>query len=108
MTNLTKPALIAVLAVAGCAPTLPPVQVVGVQAVALLDVTECEPLGWVTGRPGLYGAFSEIGIREARKAALESARDSGGNRVVFDPLPEVDEDAPEPPVVALRGRVYKC
>lgn len=76
--------------------------VAGVKEAQASEVGNCALIGRVTGIPGVYGPLAEIGLKEARKAALEKAVEQGGNTVVFDPLPADQK------VYELPAQVYTC
>ena len=76
--------------------------VAGVKEAQASEVINCTLIGRVTGIPGVYGPLADIGLKEARKAALEKAVEQGGNTVVFDPLPADQE------VYELPAQVYTC
>jgi hypothetical protein len=66
------------------------------------DVAGCEDLGRVRGIPGVFGPLKDIGLKDARRAAKEKAKEVGGNTVVFDPIPEGED------VFELQAQVYAC
>lgn len=84
----------------GCTPAI--YEVPGIREAQESDVALCRLIGTVTGKPGVFGPLKEIGLRDARRAALERAAEQGGDTVVFDPISEGEE------VFELTGRVYKC
>lgn len=88
------------IVIVGCSPAIQ--NVAGVQEVRLSDVALCERRGQVRGIPGLYGPLKNIGLKEARKRALEAAIDLGANRVVFDPVGD------EVVVTSVTGDAYFC
>ncbi len=92
-------ALLAAL-LAACTPVI--YEVPGVREAQASEVGGCTLIGIVTGKPGVFGPLRDIGLRDARRAALERAKEQGGDTVVFDPLPEGEE------VFDLPGKVYRC
>lgn len=66
------------------------------------DISNCEDLGRVRGIPAVFGALKEIGLKDARRAAKEKARDVGGNTIVFEPTPEGEV------VLEVAAQVYSC
>ncbi len=76
--------------------------VAGVKEAQASEVVNCTLIGRVKGIPGVYGPLADIGLKEARKAALEKAVEQGGNTVVFDALPTDGE------VYELPAQVYTC
>lgn len=69
---------------------------------AAVGVVDCQYIGRVRGIPGVFGALKEIGLKDARRAAKEKAKEVGGNTVVFDPIPEGAE------VYEVPAQVYNC
>ncbi|NNK77666.1 MAG: hypothetical protein HKP40_03040 [Litoreibacter sp.] len=92
--------LIATLAISACSPVY--YNVAGVREAQASEVTGCKLIGRVSGIPGVYGPLKDVGLKDARRAAMEQAKAQGGNTVVFDPLPEAGE------VYELRAQVYSC
>lgn len=83
-----------------CTPAI--YEVPGVQEAEASEVAGCTQIGIVTGKPGVFGPLRDVGLRDARRAALERAREQGGDTVVFDPRPEGEE------IYELPGKVYDC
>ena len=88
------------LCMLGCTPAI--YEVPGVREAQATDVVGCELIGIVTGKPGVFGPLRDIGLRDARRAALERAKEQGGDTVVFDPQPADGE------TYELPGKVYAC
>lgn len=95
--TLVLPVLVGI---AACTPAIHTVP--GVQEVSLAEVATCERRGRVTGVPGVYGPLKNVGLKDARKRALEAALNIGANRVVFDPI--LDEQV----VTKITGDAYLC
>lgn len=87
------------LLLVGCTTTVQPTGVVERLA---SEVTGCDLIGQVTGKPAVFGPLKAVGLEGARNAALSKAQEIGGNAVVFDPADPGEE------VVEIRGQVYKC
>ncbi|GFE64017.1 hypothetical protein [Litoreibacter roseus] len=88
------------LALAACSPVL--YNVPGVREAQASEVVNCRLVGTVVGKPGVFGPLKDIGLRDARRAALEAATNLGANTVVFDPIPEGQD------VYELPGQAYVC
>lgn len=95
-----KRAVILVAAMAACTPTI--YEVPGVAERNANEVAGCEDLGRVSGIPGVYGALKDIGLKDARRAAKETAKEVGGNTVVFDPVPQGET------ILEIQAQVYSC
>lgn len=88
-------------ALAACSPVY--YNVPGVREAQASEVVDCMAIGRVRSTPGVYGpALGELGLKEARKAALERAVGQGGNTVVFEQGPAGE------PVYELVALVYTC
>ncbi len=95
-----KRAVLLAAALAACTPSIYEVPEVTERNAS--EVAGCEDLGRVRGIPGVFGALKDIGLKDARRAAKEKAKDVGGNTVVFDPIPEGED------VFELQAQVYSC
>jgi len=95
-----KWAVLSAAILAACAPAI--YEVPGIAERSASEVAGCRDLGTVRGIPGVFGPLKEIGLKDARRAAKEKARDVGGNTVVFDPIPEGED------VFELQAQVYSC
>lgn len=91
---------ICVTALAACTPAI--YEVPGVAELSAAEVADCRYVGRVRGIPGVYGPLKDIGLKDARRAAKEKAKEVGGDSVVFDPLPEGEV------VYELPAQVYDC
>ncbi|PTX55638.1 hypothetical protein C8N43_0277 [Litoreibacter ponti] len=98
MKNLMIPAALGA-ALTACTPAI--YEVPGVVEKLPSEVANCERVGRVTGKPGVFGPLAEIGLQDARRAAEQTAKEAGANTIVYDPLPEGE-------VYELPATVYKC
>ncbi|SFR47483.1 hypothetical protein [Litoreibacter janthinus] len=95
-----KKAVFAAAALAACTPAIYEVPSITERSVA--QVADCQFEGRVRGIPGVYGPLKELGLKDARRAAKEKAKEVGGNTVVFDPIPQGED------VFEVRAQVYSC
>ena len=92
--------LCAIAALAACSPVA--YNVPDVREAQASEVTNCTLVGRVRGIPGVFGPLQDIGLKNARKAALERAKAQGGNTVVFEQV------TPGAEVYDVAGDVYAC
>lgn len=95
-----KPALMIIAALAACSPAV--LEVPSVTERTASQVADCQYIGRVRGIPGVYGVLKDIGLKDARRAAKEKAKEVGGDTIVFDPLPDGEQ------VYEVPAQVYNC
>jgi hypothetical protein len=74
----------------------------GIREVSASEVSQCTYLTDIRAKPGVYGILAEQGIKYSRNTILASARDAGGNTVVFDPV------EPGAVIDELHAVAYRC
>ncbi|MEP3347588.1 MAG: hypothetical protein ABJN34_04395 [Litoreibacter sp.] len=93
-------AILGLAVLTACTPAI--YEVPGVVERNATEVAGCTDLGRVHGIPGVFGALKDIGLKDARRAAKERAKEVGGNTVVFDPVPDAEV------ITDLPAQVYSC
>lgn len=75
----------------------------GVRTATAAEVATCAYVADITSTPSLYGpVIGTQALSYARNQALQLAKESGANTVVFTETP------PGQTVYELRGRAYRC
>lgn len=96
-------ALVAAGALTGCVTDDPGFRgVTGVREITEAEAASCTPITDIRATPGVYGPLAQQGLQYARNQALDLAKESGANAVVFRPV------SPGSPVYEIRARAYRC
>lgn len=102
MKPLTQVLMMAVSALAACAPDPGLVPVSGVRDIAPAEAARCSHVSDFRMTPPVYGPLAGQGLRYARNRVMADARDAGANAIVFDPV------VPGADVLEIHAVGYRC
>jgi len=93
---------VAALFLAACAEDPGLRGVTGVAEITEAEAASCSPVIDIRAKPGAYGPLAQQGLEYSRNQVLSTAKESGANAVVFQPV------SPGAMVTELRATAYLC
>ncbi len=94
---------LAAAALSGCVTQDPGFRgVTGVREITADEARSCTYITDIVSKPGVYGPLAQQGLEYARNKALDLAKQSGANAMVFETV------TPGTQVYEIRGTAYRC